>query len=158
MAKVFLGLGANLNEPVLQLQQALEHIQALPNCSLIQCSSFYGSAPLGPEDQPDYVNAVCEIETTLAPLALLDALQGIEQAQGREKKRRWGERTIDLDILLYDQQLIETERLTVPHSQMALRDFVLVPLAEIAPAVVIPALGSVESLIANLTEHYVKPL
>ena len=100
--------------PTEQLNSALEAISALPNTELKSVSGFYQSKPLGPQDQPDYVNAVAMIETTRPPLALLDELQRIENEQGRVRLRRWGERTLDLDILLYGDQIIQNERLTVP--------------------------------------------
>ncbi len=158
MANVYIGLGSNLENPLSQLQIAVQYLQALPATVLVGCSQFYGSKPLGPDDQPDFVNAVCQLETQLTPQALLSALQQIEIDQGRIKKRHWGERLIDLDILLYADQIIKTAELTVPHSEIALRDFVLIPLAEIAPGLVIPHLGRVETLISNLETSYLKPL
>lgn len=155
---VYIGLGSNLANPVEQLEKALKSISLLPKTQLNQCSSFYSSKPLGPQDQPDFVNAVCEINSELLPQELLLALQQIEQQQGRIKKRHWGERLIDLDILLYADQIIETENLTVPHSQIALRDFVLVPLNEISPGLVIPGKGSVDSLLDSLDESYLMAL
>ena len=101
MVQVYIALGSNLNTPTEQLNSALEAISALPNTELKSVSGFYQSKPLGPQDQPDYVNAVAMIETTRPPLALLDELQRIENEQGRVRLRRWGERTLDLDILLY---------------------------------------------------------
>ncbi|WP_321324395.1 2-amino-4-hydroxy-6-hydroxymethyldihydropteridine diphosphokinase [Thiomicrorhabdus sp.] len=155
---IYLGLGSNLANPVEQLKKALKSISVLPKTHLDQCSSFYGSKPLGPQDQPDFVNAVCKIQSELSPQELLLSLQKIEQEQGRIKKRHWGERVIDLDILLYGEQLIETETLIVPHSQIALRDFVLVPLAEISPGLVIPGKGLVTDLLDNLDESYLMTL
>jgi len=156
--RVYLGLGSNLAEPVEQLKVALKSIGALSDTKLITCSSFYGSKPLGPQDQPDFVNAVCLIETLLSPHVLLSELQNIEQTQGRVKKRHWGERLIDIDILLCDQLCLQTESLTIPHSQMHLRDFVLLPLAEISPGLVIPKMDSVETLIEQLAENFVTVL
>jgi 2-amino-4-hydroxy-6-hydroxymethyldihydropteridine diphosphokinase len=136
---VFLGLGANLANPVLQLQNAVTAIQQLAQSRLLAVSSLYGSKPMGPQDQPDYVNAVVKISTRLCPLALLDALQQIEQQQGRQRKaERWGPRSLDLDILLYANHTIATERLTVPHYGLTQREFVLYPLAEIAPKLILP--------------------
>ncbi|WP_127470413.1 2-amino-4-hydroxy-6-hydroxymethyldihydropteridine diphosphokinase [Thiomicrorhabdus aquaedulcis] len=137
MAQVYIGLGSNLANPSLQLRSALKAMANLPNTCLLSTSSFYGSAPQGPQDQPDFINAVCLLDTPLLPNELLKALQAIEQTQGRTKKRHWGERLIDLDILLYDDQVINAIDLTVPHPQLLLRDFVLQPLAEIAPGLVI---------------------
>jgi len=136
--RAYIGLGSNLQNPIQQLQQALISLKALPQTQLACVSSFYRSAPLGPADQPDYCNAVAALDTALAPLALLNALQSIEQAQGRLRGERWGARTLDLDILLFGGQIIESERLSVPHPQMQHRAFVLWPLAEIAPNLVLP--------------------
>lgn len=135
MERVYIGLGSNLAEPQQQLRGALQALAELPHSRLAAVSSLYGSDPLGPADQPRYVNAVAALDTSLAPLALLDALQRIELAQGRERKaERWGPRTLDLDILLFGERLIDEPRLTVPHYHMQARAFVLYPLAEIAPA------------------------
>lgn len=155
---VYLGVGSNLDQPIKQIETALAAIDALPQTHLKQSSRLYGSKPLGPQDQPDFVNAVCCIETALSPQALLEALQHIEQTQGRIKKRHWGERCIDLDILLYDDWQISDTHLQVPHREIAERDFVLVPLAEISPGLLIPGKGPVEGLISQLTETYVIPL
>lgn len=155
MNTVYIGLGSNLSDPVKQLDEALLSIDGLSNTRLTKTSSYYGSKPQGPQDQPDFVNAVCQIETELGPENLLTALQNIEQQQGRVKKRHWGERLIDLDVLLYEQQQIQSERLTVPHPQLQLRDFVLLPLAEISPGLVIPGLASVEELIDKLEQTFV---
>lgn len=138
MTTVYIGLGANVDGPIEQIHIALRTLKALPETQLIRCSSLYGSAPLGPEDQPDYVNAVAELETTLAPLDLLDALQAIEKIQGRIKHRHWGERCIDLDILLYGNETLNSERLNLPHHEMANRSFVVTPLLEIAPDLTLP--------------------
>lgn len=134
MERVYLGLGSNLAEPLAQLGAALRAIGELPHSKLAAVSSFYASDPLGPPDQPRYLNAVAALDTELAPLALLDALQAIEQEQGRQRKaERWGPRTLDLDILLFGDRLIDDPRLRVPHYHMQARAFVLYPLAEIAP-------------------------
>lgn len=141
MARVrcYIGLGANLAQPLAQLQQAVAALRLLPASQLVAVSSFYGSKPMGPQDQPDYVNAVAALDTELLPEALLDALQQIEQQQGRQRKdERWGPRTLDLDILLYGNDIINSERLTVPHYGLKQREFVLYPLAEIAPNLSLP--------------------
>ncbi|MDX3775110.1 2-amino-4-hydroxy-6-hydroxymethyldihydropteridine diphosphokinase [Chromatiaceae bacterium AAb-1] len=138
-AVCYIGLGANLHQPVAQLQAALSHLQQLPHSKLTAVSSFYSSRPMGPQDQPDYVNAVAQISTALSPEALLDQLQRIELEQGRQRKdERWGPRTLDLDILLFGDRQINTARLTIPHYGMKQREFVLYPLAEIAPQLVLP--------------------
>ncbi len=133
--RVYIGLGSNLAQPLTQLRSALQALAELPQTSLAAQSSFYASDPLGPADQPRYVNAVAALDTDLAPLELLDQLQRIELEQGRIRKaERWGPRTLDLDILLFGERLLNDERLTVPHYHMHARAFVLYPLAEIAPA------------------------
>lgn len=138
MTTAYIGLGANIDDPIMQIEIALRSLHALSNTQLTAWSSFYGSAPLGPEDQPDYVNAVAELETILAPLDLLDALQAIEKTQGRIKHRHWGERCIDLDILLYGNETLNSERLNLPHHEMTNRSFVVTPLLEIAPDLTLP--------------------
>lgn len=150
MERVYVGLGSNLAEPLQQLRDALRAIAALAQTSLVGVSSFYASDPLGPADQPRYVNAVAALDTALAPLELLDALQAVEQAQGRQRKaERWGPRTLDLDILLFGDRLIDEPRLQVPHYHLHERAFVLYPLAELAPATLRLADGrSLDALLA----------
>ncbi|WP_289028315.1 2-amino-4-hydroxy-6-hydroxymethyldihydropteridine diphosphokinase [uncultured Paraglaciecola sp.] len=139
MTQVYIGLGSNLAEPLQQLQSAISALGTLPDSSLVCVSSFYGSQPMGPQDQPDYVNSVALIETQLLPEVLLDHTQAIENEQGRQRTgERWGPRTLDLDILLYGQQVISTKTLTVPHYGMQQREFVLYPLYEITPDLVLP--------------------
>jgi 2-amino-4-hydroxy-6-hydroxymethyldihydropteridine diphosphokinase len=139
MERVYIGLGSNLATPLAQLRSALATLAALPHSNLIARSSFYASDPLGPADQPRYVNAVAALDTALSPLALLDRLQAIELEQGRTRKaERWGPRTLDLDILLFGNQKVDIARLTVPHYHMHARAFVLYPLAEIAPELHLP--------------------
>lgn len=135
----YIGLGANLSEPLLQLQQAVLALKHINATEVVAVSSFYGSKPMGPQDQPDYVNAVAALRTELTAEQLLDALQKIELEQGRQRKdERWGPRTLDLDILLFGEQQINTTRLTVPHYGMKNREFVLYPLAEIQPDLQLP--------------------
>ncbi len=137
MERAYIGLGSNLAEPAEQLRQALAALQQLPRTCLAAVSSFYVSDSLLP-GQPRYTNAVAALDTELQPLQLLDALQAIELDQGRERVERWGPRTLDLDILLFGQRLIDEPRLRVPHYQMHLRAFVLYPLAEIAADLELP--------------------
>lgn len=142
--QVFLGLGSNLDSPVTQLQQAVIAIAGLPATRVLACSPVYRNPalPLPGETvstQPDYCNAVLLIETTLDALALLDGLQGIERAQGRVRGERWAARTIDIDLLLYGDRIIDQPRLTVPHPGLAARRFVLQPLADLAPELRLPA-------------------
>jgi len=135
MERVYIGLGSNLAEPRLQLRGALDALDRISDSQRVAVSSLYLSDPLGPPDQPRYHNAVAALDTRLAPLALLDALQAIEQAHGRTRKaERWGPRTLDLDVLLFGDRLIDEPRLQVPHYHLQARAFVLYPLAEIAPA------------------------
>ncbi len=142
MERAYIGLGSNLADPQQQLRGALQALAELPQSNLAAVSSLYASDPLGPADQPRYVNAVAALDTSLAPLDLLDALQRIELAQGRERKaERWGPRTLDLDILLFGDRLIAEPRLQVPHYHLQARAFVLYPLAEIAPAELLLADG-----------------
>ncbi|OOF59061.1 2-amino-4-hydroxy-6-hydroxymethyldihydropteridine diphosphokinase [Rodentibacter myodis] len=158
MNQAYIALGSNLNTPVEQLNNALKAIDRLAQTKLVSVSSFYQSKPLGPQDQPDYVNAVAKIETMLTPLALLDELQRIEQEQGRVRLRRWGERTLDLDILLYGDEVIENERLTVPHYDMQNREFVIVPLMEIAPNLTLPNGQSLSKLADKFVQHSMKKI
>ncbi|MFC3285575.1 2-amino-4-hydroxy-6-hydroxymethyldihydropteridine diphosphokinase [Litchfieldella rifensis] len=134
----YIGLGSNLESPVDQLERAFVALDRLPLCRLTARSRLYASKPIGPQDQPDFVNAVAALDTRLSPLALLDQLQALEQRHGRQRLRHWGPRTLDLDLLLYDSTRIETPRLQVPHPQMANRGFVLIPLAELAPTLRLP--------------------
>jgi 2-amino-4-hydroxy-6-hydroxymethyldihydropteridine diphosphokinase len=149
MERVYIGLGSNLADPLEQLRSALAALAALPQTSLTAQSSFYISDPLGPADQPRYVNAVAALDTELPPLELLDALQAIEQEQGRMRKgERWGPRTLDLDILLFGERQLDEPRLTVPHYHMHARAFVLYPLAEIAPQLYLPDGRALSALLA----------
>jgi len=151
MALVFVALGANLTEPVTQLDNACKAIIELADSTLM-VSPYYRSAPMGDVVQPDYVNAVVGFSTTLEPIELLDALQKIENEQGRVRFERWGPRTLDLDILLYDNQTIDSPRLTIPHYGMKQRSFVLVPLADITPQLMLPCGTILKQLInAELT-------
>ena len=134
----YIALGSNLENPGLQLQRAVDEIASIHSIELMACSQLYLSDPLGPEGQPDYCNAVVKISTQLEPLALLDAMQAIEQSHGRVRTVRWGPRTLDLDILLYGNKVIESERLTIPHYQMHARNFVLCPLSDINPELILP--------------------
>lgn len=139
MQRCFVALGSNQDEPVAQVCRAFDALQTLPQSSLIARSSLYRSAPLGPQDQPAFINAVAMLDTRLAPEALLDALQDIEQRAGRVRKaERWGPRVLDLDLLLYGDCTLDTPRLQVPHYHMHARSFVLYPLAELAADLILP--------------------
>ncbi|MBL0845339.1 2-amino-4-hydroxy-6-hydroxymethyldihydropteridine diphosphokinase [Pseudomonas mediterranea] len=133
MERIYIGMGSNLAEPAAQLRSALQALASLPDSRFVGVSAFYQSDSLLP-GQPRYTNAVAALDSQLAPLDLLDALQAIETGQGRERLERWGPRTLDLDILLFGDRLIDEPRLKVPHYHMHARAFVLYPLAELAPA------------------------
>lgn len=152
--RVLIGLGSNLFDPVKQVTTALSELGELPETLLSRASSLYRSDPIGPAGQPDYINAVAALETRLAPESLLDHLQEIENLHGRVREVRWGPRTLDLDILLYGDQVIRTDRLSVPHPEIRFRGFVLFPLDELAPDLEIPGLGSINSLLATLPDPY----
>ncbi|WP_439241902.1 2-amino-4-hydroxy-6-hydroxymethyldihydropteridine diphosphokinase [Lonepinella sp. BR2474] len=153
MAIAYIALGSNLNQPVQQLNAAIQAMAVLPQTQVLAVSSFYRSKPLGPQDQPDYINAVAKIQTALEPLALLDALQHIENQQGRVRLRHWGERTLDLDILLYGQRVIQSERLTIPHYDMQNREFVMIPLYEIDSDLILPDGVKLSDLMKNIKNN-----
>lgn len=139
MTLAYIALGSNLAEPLSQVNDALAALAQIPHSRIVATSPFYRTPPLGPQDQPDYLNAAVALETALTPEALLDNTQRIELQQGRVRKaERWGPRTLDLDIMLFGDETINTERLTVPHYDMKNRAFMLLPLAQIAPALRYP--------------------
>lgn len=148
MTSAFVGLGANLDDPGAHLARAFDELARLPQTSLSARSSFWRSAPVGFADQPEFVNAVAELETGLAAEALLAALQGIELAHGRQRSFANAPRTLDLDLLLYGDEVHATSRLALPHPRMHERAFVLEPLLEIAPEAVIPGHGSARACLA----------
>lgn len=145
---VYIGVGSNLKNPQQQVTEALTLLDKLPETICTCTSSLYRSQPMGPADQPDYINAVAELETILSARILLQHLQDIEACQGRVRgAERWGPRTLDLDILLYDQQVICESNLVVPHPGIPERAFVLYPLQQLAPGIEIPGLGSLKDVI-----------
>ncbi len=153
MQAAYIALGSNLNNPQRQLQQGFAALLHLPHTQLVAQSSLYRSAPVGYADQPDFVNAVAAVTTGLAPRELLDALLAIERAQGRAREIPNvlnGPRTLDLDLVLYGERVLDEPGLTVPHPRMAQRAFVIVPLAEIAPGAVVPGLGCVSDLLRGV--------
>lgn len=157
MVKAFIGLGSNLDEPRAQIEIALQELAQLPHTHFVRASSRYLTAPMGPADQPYYINAVAELETELTPVALLDQLQAIESAHQRVRGvNQWGPRTLDLDLLLYGDETIGTERLTVPHPGVAERNFVLIPLVEISPELTLPDGRAIAELPACHDQHGVK--
>jgi len=145
MNTAYVALGANLGDPASTIRAAFGALANLPESRVVHCSSLYRTAPVGIVDQPEFVNAVAQLETTLAPESLLDALLDIEHRFGRIRAEKDGPRTLDLDLLLYDDQFLELPRLTLPHPRLHLRAFVLQPLAEIAPDLVIPGRGSINA-------------
>jgi len=143
MNTAYVALGANLGDPKATVLAAFAALANLPESRVARCSSLYRTAPVGILSQPDFVNAVVLLETTLAPETLLDALLDIEARFGRIRRERNGPRTLDLDLLLYDDIELDLPRLTLPHPRLHLRAFVLLPLAEVAPELAIPRRGSV---------------
>ncbi len=148
----YIGLGSNLSDPAEQVERAFEFLEAVPEIRLLSRSSLYRSAPIGPVEQPEYVNAVAKISTTLEARELLDALQRIERLRGRKRGVRWGPRVLDLDLLAYGDQQIDELRLKVPHPGIADRNFVLLPLLEIAPSLEIEGLGRLADIPVNMHE------
>lgn len=140
-ARVFLSLGANQDEPIGQIKKAVELLKEYEGLHLSGVSSFYLTEPVGPVEQPAFVNVVAEWRVHLSPEELLSAILSVEKAMGRTRSLRWGPRLIDIDLLLYGDRSIETPGFKVPHTRMHERRFVLDPLAELAPEVVHPALG-----------------
>lgn len=154
MSRIFIGLGSNLSEPTKQLLSALSAINRLADTKIVQCSSFYSSQPMGPQDQPDYVNAVAELQSQLQPLDLLSALQKIEYSHGRTRNgERWTARTLDLDIILFNDNVINLPDLIVPHTGMKEREFILYPLFEIAPKLDLPCGNSLESILNRVPRN-----
>ncbi|MCQ1057233.1 2-amino-4-hydroxy-6-hydroxymethyldihydropteridine diphosphokinase [Photobacterium sp. DNB23_23_1] len=154
MIQAYIAIGSNLSDPVAQANSAIEVLKQHPDLNVIAVSSLYSSTPMGPQDQPDYINAVIAVETELSPLALLDCTQSIEQEHGRVRKaERWGPRTLDLDIVLYGDLEHHCERLTVPHYGMKVREFVLYPLAEIAPELVLPDHTPLQTLLEQVDRN-----
>jgi 2-amino-4-hydroxy-6-hydroxymethyldihydropteridine diphosphokinase len=148
----YIGIGSNLNEPIQQVELALIELQNLVDTSLVKRSTLYRSFPLGSANQPDYINAVAVLNTDLPTIELLNQLQAIENKQGRVRSgEKWGPRTLDLDILLYDNQQIETERLSIPHPGIYERAFVLYPLYECVPDLILPNGQKVYDLLKQFT-------
>lgn len=136
--QVFIGLGSNLEDPIQQVTTAFNALANIPHSTLIKTSALYQSTAVGPEGQPDYINAAAHIETELSPESLLDELQSIENAHQRKRIIRWGPRTLDLDILLYGGENIATERLTIPHPELCHRNFVMQPLLDLDSQICLP--------------------
>jgi len=153
MHTAFVALGSNLGDPEKKVRQGIAALAELPQVRLAAASSLYRSAPVGAADQPDFINAVAQLSTGLAPQALLAALLAIEYRFGRERSFRNAPRTLDLDLLLYDAQCIAEPGLAVPHPRMHQRAFVLAPLVEIAPACVIPGIGPAVQWLARCSNQ-----
>ncbi len=154
--KAFIALGSNLGEREAMIRQALEALAALPQTELLRASSLYDTEPVGDMDQPNFLNAVAQVDTDLAPRQLLWNLMLIEKRLGRERTRPWGPRTIDLDLLLYGDEVIEEDDLRLPHPEMIRRAFVLVPLVELDPLLVHPGTG--DTMISHLSRLGARPL
>ncbi len=153
---VYIGLGSNLAQPLTQLQNAIRHISSEPGLQCVKTSSFYQSKALTLEGAPaqnDYINAVVMLDTMFSAEQLLQVLHKIEALQGRERSSKWAARTLDLDILLYGDEIINTETLTIPHAQMQYRNFVIYPLCEIAGDIELPALGSLSALVKKMPNN-----
>jgi 2-amino-4-hydroxy-6-hydroxymethyldihydropteridine diphosphokinase len=153
MTLCFVALGANLGEPLQQLESALAAIGQLPQCSLTGTSPWYRSKAVGPGPQPDYINGAAMLETTLSPQELLTQLQAIEHAHGRERSQHWAARTLDLDILLYGNIELNSDQLRIPHQHMQQRNFVLFPLYDLAPELTLPCGTPLESLLARCSRE-----
>ena len=150
LVTAFVALGSNLGDPATQIRSALRELAALPGTRLVRQSSFYRNPPEGGLDQPEFVNAVAQIETRAGPRELLDRLLEIERAHGRARDYPNAPRTLDLDVVLYGDRVVREPGLTIPHPRMLDRAFVLVPLAEIAPDTAVPGHGRVADLAAKL--------
>lgn len=150
MIAAYIGLGANIENPVTQLMQATQWLAALPQTTVTHYSAVYRSPPLGPQDQPDFYNACVKLLTGLSSDQLLAALQGIEQTMGRVRHRRWGERCIDLDLLIFGTEQRNTATLQLPHPGIAERDFVLKPLRELVDSrFIVPGSTDIDTLLAR---------
>ena len=154
----YIGLGSNLKDPKLQIETALKTLNEADAIVVTKISSFYESKPLLDMPGPNYINVVCKVNTSLSAIDLLDVCQQIEDTQKRVRKVKWGSRTIDLDILLYEQQVISSERLSIPHPEMIDRAFVMVPLYEIDKEINVPLLGPVKKIIDRVNKLDVKKI
>ena len=154
--RAFIGLGSNLGDREANLRQALDHLARTPDTTVVRASSLYDTEPVGVEDQPHFLNAVAQLETRLAPQQLLWNLMLIERRLGRVRSQRWGPRTLDLDLLLYEDLVIDEEDLQVPHPELTKRSFVLVPLVELEPLLLHPVTG--ETMLALLQQLGARPL
>jgi 2-amino-4-hydroxy-6-hydroxymethyldihydropteridine diphosphokinase len=157
MSLCYIGLGSNLQNPLQQVTSAVAELAQSAHCELLGCSGWYRSTALGTAEQPDYVNGVACLQTHLAPLALLDLLQLIEAQHGRVRGEHWGPRTLDLDLLLYDNLQLDLPRLQIPHPHLQERNFVLYPLFELAPQLTLPCGTTLASLLARCPTEGLQP-
>ena len=147
--QAYIALGSNLDQPLQQVMQALRELDELPGSCLLVASPWYRSAPFGPVEQPDFINGVALLQTSLTPPQLLQQMQAIEKRHLRQRRIRWGPRTLDLDLLLYDDRVLNKPQLKVPHPGMRERNFVLYPLADINPELTLPTGESLASLLSG---------
>lgn len=152
MNQVYLGIGSNKNHPYFRINTVLKQINRIKSTNIVKKSSLYVTKPLGPQTQPDFINSVIEIRTNLEPLKLLHELQNLERLHNRKKTKRWGPRSMDIDILIYNNLIMNTDKLVIPHPGLEYRDFVLMPLYEITSyRFEIPKYGKIITLIKNLS-------
>ena len=152
MNQVYLGIGSNKNHPYFRINTVLKQINRIKSTNIIKKSSLYVTKPLGPQAQPNFINSVIEIRTSLEPIDLLDELQNLERLHNRKKTKRWGPRSMDIDILIYNNLIMNTDKLVIPHPGLEYRDFVLIPLYEITSyRYEIPKYGKITTLIKNLS-------
>lgn len=156
MTIAFIGLGSNLEKPESQVSKAIPEIAAVNGITLLAKSSLYRSKPVGPQDQPDFINAVIKVDTNLDAQSLLSVLQDMEQQHGRIKTRHWGPRTLDLDILLFGNEIVQEENLCIPHPGICKRNFVIYPLAELEPGLDIPGQGNLSQLMKSCSDDIVR--
>ncbi len=154
----YIGLGSNLNDPKQQIKTAVMALHATKDVEVVNLSSLYQSPPVDDSKQPDYINAIAQVNTHLTPLELLYVCQTIETQQHRVREKKWGARTIDLDIITYGVQVVASKQLVIPHPEMMNRAFVLIPLAELEPDLKVPVLGPIEDIIQELGAYQLTKL
>ncbi|MDC0390714.1 2-amino-4-hydroxy-6-hydroxymethyldihydropteridine diphosphokinase [Candidatus Thioglobus sp.] len=154
----YIGLGSNLNKPKQQIKTAVMALHATKDVQVVNLSSLYQSPPVDDSKQPDYINAIAQVDTHLTPLELLYVCQDIETKQHRIREKKWGARTIDLDIIIYGVQVVASKQLIIPHPEMMNRAFVLIPLAELEDDLKVPVLGPIQDLIEELGEFQLTKL
>ncbi|MCH9745713.1 MAG: 2-amino-4-hydroxy-6-hydroxymethyldihydropteridine diphosphokinase [Proteobacteria bacterium] len=154
----YIGLGSNLNNPRQQIKTAVMALHTAKDIEVVNLSSLYQSPPVDNSKQPDYINAIAQVNTHLTPLELLYVCQNIETQQHRVREKKWGARTIDLDIITYGVQVVASKQLVIPHPEMMNRAFVLIPLAELEPDLKVPVLGSIQDIIQELGDYQLTKL